>query len=118
MVGVNAHHDARLVVQRLEVGPDAQLGGERLAGRKAEKMPAVAVKAIASLAPEIGGVVRDDFKAVTLRRPSFRFIQPHTITSAEDRIVHVKPRIGASPSHAIRCTSDAATNDIRTTCSS
>ena len=89
MLGVDADHEARLIVEGLEVALDVQLRGEGVAGRKAQEMPAVAMKAVIGFAPEIGGFVRDDLKAIALCRPCLRFVQPYTVTSAEN---DCKPR--------------------------
>src|SRR5512140_676088 len=54
---VYAHHDASLIVERLEITLDAHFGGEGFRCLKAEKMSIVADKAVMSFAPEVGRIV-------------------------------------------------------------
>src|SRR5262249_45302828 len=74
-------------------------------GRKAQEMPAVPAEPIVRFSPKVGGFVGDDLKAIVLRKPSFRFVQPRAIVSAKDRVAHVKPWLAARAC-SIACTSD------------
>jgi hypothetical protein len=71
---VEAHHDARLIIERPEIALNTQICGECFACRKAQEMSAIAIEALMGFAPEIRGLVREDPQVITLCRPSLRFI--------------------------------------------